>query len=120
MRAKSDENWAVGTTFLKDQGFQNSAVSRLYYSVFQAVLYWARKKKGYMGSADLHAEMLKAIDDDRGGWRGDPYYRIFKLLRRLRETADYQEDKPDTSKLDADFISSCDTMRNHYLDTAEA
>lgn len=115
MRDKSDENWRVGERCLED-GDLNAAASRIYYAVFQAVLGWARARKGYSGTQDSHAAMYRYVSNE--GRHYQFYGKRFKLLRGLRETADYAPDTPGESQIKA-LIADGEQIRKFFLKEAE-
>lgn len=115
MREKSNENWRVGNRCLQD-GDLNAATSRLYYGVCQAVLAWARAKKGYTKTVGIHGDMCRFVQTE--GKARNLYGPKFVALRGLRETADYQPDSPDLDELH-DVLDVCGRMRDAYLKMAE-
>lgn len=115
MRDKSDENWRVGHRCLQD-GDVNAATSRLYYGVCQAVLAWARAKKGYTKTEGIHGDMCRFVRTE--GKSRYLYGPTFVGLRGLRETADYQPDPPDVDALN-EVLAVCGQMRDAYLKMAE-
>ena len=115
MRDKSDENWKVGQRCLQD-GDLNAATSRLYYGLFQAVLAWARAKKGYAKTDGLHGDMCRFVSSE-GKARHLCGPKLIRL-RSLRETADYQTDTPAENVL-RDLLPVCEQMRAAYLKMAE-
>lgn len=115
MQDKSDENWRVGLDCLQKQCF-NAASSRIYYAVFQAVLLWARNKKGYNKNHGVHPDMIRYVRTE--GKARHIYGRKLAELRSLRETADYQPDTPSAESLDA-LLSVSEQIRDYYLKKAQ-
>ena len=116
MREKSNENWSVGRYCL-DNGHVNAAASRLYYAVFNAVLVWARAKKGYEGTgSSVHGDMYRLLRvEGKARFR---YAPLLRDMRELREVADYQPDSPDVNDLQS-MMKVCGEMREYYLKMAD-
>ena len=67
----------VGTRCLSD-GSLNAAASRLYYAVFQAVLGFAKAKRGYVYSGSgAHAEMLRIVRNRDHGGKGTYFGEVY-------------------------------------------
>lgn len=115
MRDKSEENWQVGQRCLMD-GNLNAASSRIYYATLQAVLFWARAKKGYSKTAETHKDMCKFVASE--GKQSRFYGQKFRDMRALRETADYQPDPTDAEELNQ-LIPDCKQIRDYFLRMAE-
>ena len=116
MRNKSEENWSVGQRCLQ-QGDFNAAANRLYYSVFQAVLYFAKKKLMYVPNRSegrAHARMAH-VAASRGS---EIYGRAFKRLMGLRETADYEAETPAGGMI-LKISQESDAVRNFFLNEAD-
>lgn len=113
MKDKSDENWGVGCRCL-EEGNCNSAASRLYYSAFQAVLRYARKRESYkrMQSRSVHADMAEVVG--RVGVASKYFGRRFIDLKALRETADYEPDTPPKEEIE-ELQEDCDKIRQFFL-----
>jgi uncharacterized protein (UPF0332 family) len=124
MRDKSEQNWGVGITCLQKNSL-NVAASRLYYGIFQAILWYARVKKGYNPSPDkqrsVHADMAVIVNEDFSSDtpRDKRFKRIFREFRTLRETADYEPDTPLVEEI-KEVVSDGQLLKNHYLKAAEA
>jgi uncharacterized protein (UPF0332 family) len=117
MKDKSNENWIAGQKCL-DDGNVNAAASRYYYGVLQAVLGWARAKKGYdrTQKGGVHSKMAEFVRSEGKG--RDFYGRKFAELQSLRETADYQPEPADETDLRS-LLPDCEKMREYYLKKAE-
>lgn len=115
MRDKSDENWRVAKRCLDDYDL-NAAANRFYYSVFQAVLLYAKKKKGYLKSTkSVHYDMEQIVKDT--GKHGRYYSRQFKRLKSYRETADYDPETPEENKV-KNLVADSEKMRRFFLGKA--
>lgn len=112
MRQKSDENWQAGSGCLA-AGHVNAAASRIYYAVFQAVLHFARTKRGYDDPGHgAHSAMARVVWNTGMGSR--MYGRIFSDLMRLRETADYDPESVEDPKIRS-VLNDADTIRKYFL-----
>lgn len=116
MRDKSDENWRVGNRCLQE-GDLNVAASRIYYATLQAVLKWARTKKGYDKRVGAHKDMCLYVEAE--GRQSTYFGRKFREMRTLRETADYQPDPPDVESLN-ELLPECTKIREYYFRLADA
>lgn len=114
MRNKSDENWQVGQRCLNN-GDINAATSRLYYGVFQAVLTWARIRKGYNKTTDVHGDMCRFVKTE--GKHSNHCGKVFAEMRGFRESADYQPDTPPIDEI-KELLDTCDKIRAYYLQQA--
>ena len=114
---KSNENWAVGTACV-ETGDVNVAASRLYYSVFQAVLGWARSRRGYQHDPrdSVHRDMLRMVEQEPETNR--KFGRVFRRLRGLRQVADYDPEPADKRQL-VEAMDVAEVMRRHYCDAME-
>ena len=112
MQSKSNENWKVGTHYLCAKTALNVAASRLYCGMFQAVLAWAREKRGYSGKKGVHEFMERLVLTE--GDKRAAYGPAFAELRSHRETADYTPETPSFDEL-REVYSTCDEMRLYYL-----
>ena len=115
MRAKSEENWKVGTQCL-DTGSLNAAASRLYYAVFQAVLGFAATKQGYVHKAGAHRDMVRVVRSHGKG--RERYGDAFEDLMELRIKADYLPVTPDDGEIRT-LLTDADAIRRFYLNKAE-
>ena len=117
MRGKSDENWRVGQRCLAE-GDVNAAASRLYYAVFQAVLWYATCKKGYVRSKSesAHREMAQHVWDTGKGRA--QYGRSFTKMMALRVTADYDPESASLVEMKA-LLADCHATRQHFLGLVE-
>lgn len=113
MRDKSDENWHVGNKCLEN-GDLNAAASRIYYSVFQAVLGWARAKKGFSGEKGVHSAMSRLMKE---GKRDNIYTRTFTELLGLRVTADYHPETPTVEAIE-ELLPIGQKIRDHHIKKA--
>lgn len=113
MREKSDENWEVAFECL-DKKHLNASVSRLYYSVFQSVLLFAREKRNYESKPgnSVHSDMARTVRKE--GKHGEFYYRMFERLRSMREKADYKPETPREVDLQ-NIIDDSQKMRDYFL-----
>lgn len=117
MRGKSIENWDAGCICL-DHGKNNAAASRFYYSVFQAVLWWAERKQAYTytrGESHIHGDMMVKMNQDATASRADKY--LFREFQLLRQTADYQADTPTRAQIEA-LLYEGQFLRERYLKKA--
>lgn len=121
MQAKSKENWEIGLRCLAENKI-NVAASRLYYGLFQAVLWYARVKKGYPcdKTSDIHTRIQNDIvrNDFGSGERFDKRMRrTFNEFRTFRETADYAPDPPQPDEI-REYLNDGELLREHYLSAA--
>lgn len=116
MRAKSEENWRVGTQCL-DAGSVNAAANRLYYAVFQAVLGFASAKQGYVYKGyGAHKDMARVV---RSQGKGRYHYAdAFESLMGLRITADYEPDPPALDEIRS-LLTDSKAIREYYLRRTE-
>jgi len=115
MRAKSDENWRVGNQCLA-AGDLNAAASRLYYAVFEAVLYYAKVKKGYVRRPGVSVHSLMGQYVRSVGKGRVLYSRVFAMMMGLRETADYEPETPEEVQ---SLLHHLDEIRQYFLGLAE-
>jgi hypothetical protein len=113
MRGKSDENWRVGQRCLAD-GDMNAAASRLYYAVFQVVYGYALQHRGYRydGSGGVHADMARVVDSEINDKRGSG--QVYRKLKGLRETADYDREPADHLVL-TEVWPKAERIRNIFI-----
>lgn len=114
MRNKSDENWKVVVLCLQYETL-NAAASRLYYAVFQAVLAFAKAKKGYVYNPHIsvHIAMRNYVNDALG----KDLERVFRKLLALRQTADYEPETPTAPNIKS-LMPESGIIRNHFLKLA--
>jgi len=112
-REKSDQTWQEGNQCL-GQGMANSAASRLYYAVFQAV-------KGFgvahgdmtMEEGDrVHAKIIGIVTTHGKGrfWARE---KLTDLLG-LRVKADYTPETVDAEELKT-MVGDADKIRKHFI-----
>lgn len=114
---KSKENWAAGQECLTQRKY-NAAANRFYYSVFQAILWYALKKKGYeykRGESKIHGDMNDVLAKDEASTKMNK--RVFKEFMILRQTADYQPETPRESDI-RDLLLDGQLLRDYYLQKA--
>lgn len=116
MESKSNENWRVGELCLR-AGDYNAAASRIYYALFQAILTWARAKKGYPEerTSQVHYDMGTHVGV---GKKRNVYTQTFVECRTLRETADYTRETPEREAID-EIFPTVQAMREYYLRLAK-
>ena len=118
MQDKSDQNWSIGLKCWDEKSL-NVAASRLYYGIFQAVLGYARRKKGYapdrFEQRSTHVDMINIVNEDFAQDRRAR--RAYKEFRTLRETADYSPDTPRHDEI-AEIMCEGQLVREHYLKEA--
>ena len=118
MHAKSDENWSEGYRCYESNSL-NVAASRLYYAVFQAVLFYAREKQHYGRDENhsVHSDMVKLL---RREYVGHPYQiKAFLGLLKLRKMADYDPDNPQKTEIQP-LLNDANSMRAFFLNAAES
>lgn len=119
MKAKSSENWEAGYACLTAKRY-NAAANRFYYSIFQAVLWYAQKRQGYIykkGESRVHGDMMEALAKAPMATKEEK--RTLKHFCLLRETADYQTDTPREQDL-KDFLYKGQCLRERYFNEAGA
>lgn len=116
MREKSDENWTVGNTCLQN-GQPNAAASRIYYAVFQVVYEFAQKFRSYQGKAGgVHADMTRVVGDVINDKKSSE--QVYKRLKLLRETADYDLENVDDARLKA-LLPEADRLRQRFIEKCQ-
>lgn len=116
MRNKSDENWRAAHDCLK-AGNLNAAASRFYYSVFQAVLLHAQKKRNYVSSGPkVHVDMLDLMEAE--GKQTQRFYRVYKELKALRNKADYDTEHATREEID-ELLGDGEKIRLWRLEHAD-
>jgi len=109
---KVNENWEVGCACLK-AGNINAAANRIYYATFQAVLAYFRTKSSFEEpNGSIHSYITRELNSLGGKNVNDS--RNLRLLKELRETADYQPDTPDKDELNH-LLPIAEKMKTHYL-----
>ena len=101
-----------------EQGQVNAAANRLYYSVFQAVLYFSRNKRpGHEEvKGGVHTRMARVVKTH--GKTAAHSGAIFEDLLALRETADYDKESPEKSDIES-LLNDAEKIRKFHLDEAE-
>jgi len=115
MLHKSAQNLNVGKECLEN-GQYDAAASRIYYAVFQAVLNWARAKKGFGERRDgVHGAIARLMNEGTSSYQ---YHIAFLKARRLREKADYDPDPVTMEELDK-LLPSCESIIDFYKSKVE-
>lgn len=112
---KSDESWKAGNECLR-QGLVNAAASRIYYSVFQAVMGFgiAKERWDVEEREGLHSKAPYVAGNScvvKGRW----CRRILISLRELRVMADYKPEGVDVKQLNL-LLADADKVRRHHID----
>ena len=126
MRDKAQENWGVGITCLS-RNHLNAAANRLYYGVFQAVLWYAKRKKLYPETPDfdkrrkVHFEMGQLVNSEFSinGDYGKRMRHAFSEFLALRLTADYEPETPSIDEI-KEIVQDGQALKDHYLKAAGA
>jgi len=124
MRNKVKENWGVGITFLSKNSNLNVAASRLYYAIFQSVLWYARSKKHYMPEPGMpnrvHLDMANIVNAEfpSNADHDKRHKRAFREFHALRLTADYEPDPPSVEEI-KEVIQDGQFVKDHFLKLAE-
>jgi HEPN domain. len=114
VRDKSEENWNAGYACL-DAEHYNAAASRFYYAVFQAVLFYARKKQQYKHQPNkIHSDMMSYVERQNN----PRWLRVFSQLKGLRVTADYDPDRLQKNDIQK-ILNEADDIRKSFLKEAE-
>ncbi|MBU1221272.1 HEPN domain-containing protein [Myxococcota bacterium] len=108
MLNKVDENLKIGQYCLEN-GSINAAANRLYYAVFQTLLMWATKEGKHIPETGKHRALIKYIEGPKSIY----FKKIFKRLMQIRETADYEIESIEKSKLD-ELKDGLDDFVNYY------
>ena len=91
-KQKSNENWKAAEVLRKD--FKNAAVNRYYYSLYQAIRYWADAKNVFHCSdfvGDVHATVANIVGNNCGK-NAREMRGIVNDMREQRVIADYSLD----------------------------
>jgi len=119
LKLKSEKCWELADTLRGSDDFNNSA-SRMYYSVFQAVVYYAMKKKGYdpeeaqRRRENAHNTMNRIVDEEIS-----QYADSYEEMRQLRNKADYDPEDVVASDFGHHFIVEMQGIRSFFLTEAE-
>jgi len=93
---KADENWGAYHCCLEGKHF-NAAASRLYYSVFQDIYWWAQligKLDPNRDKTDVHSKVLLLVKAycEKHPLSVNFVFRDLQKLLELRRSADYDTD----------------------------
>lgn len=122
LREKAEINFKLAET-LKSQGDYDAAANRFYYSVFQAVCFYAEQKLGYKwddntGKARLNCGKTGSAHSVIG-WVVKEHYSVrredFGDLLDYRKTADYDRNSINGDWLDSAFVHIVRDIKNHFL-----
>ena len=119
LKSKSDKCWELADELRVRCDFNNCA-SRVYYSVFQAVVFYAIKKEGYDPEKaqhlkrNVHNEMRNIVMNKLFALKD-----IYEDMRLLRNTADYDPDDVNATDLENHTWNSMQTIRDFFLKEAE-
>ena len=97
----------------------NNSASRMYYSVFQAVLFYAVQKerfdreKARREQRNVH-KLMKHVATEKMKHVRDSY----EDLRELRNKADYDPEDVQQFELNASFVHSVETIKDFFLKEA--
>lgn len=118
MEAKSLDNWKAGYACL-DKSLLNAAANRFYYSIFQAVHWYAQKRYGYKRQQGdkIHADMIAVLN--KPGEATEDEINLFTDFLSRRITADYKDDTPRVDAIKADLHDG-EYLRDRFLGKARA
>jgi uncharacterized protein (UPF0332 family) len=110
---KSDQTWAEGKNCLS-LGLIDTATSRMYYAVFQAVKGFAVQRGSMtMDTPDgVHRKILEVVQG--GGGIGRHYRRQLNELFGLRVIADYMPESVLKNDLE-DLMEVADEIRMYHI-----
>lgn len=112
---KVKTGWGLAISLRSSRDYNNSA-SRMYYSVFQAVLYYAVAKTQFdpvAKRADIHRCMSDLVKENFKEQK--EYGRIYGQLRKLRNQADYDPVNVSPSDLDQEFVHKIECIKDFFL-----
>lgn len=113
MKNKSDITWHEACSIL-DQEHSNSAASRIYYAVFQAVYGYGLKTKKIDKNtiSGLHKATHNIVRTV--GAQSKRYGRIFSTLKGLRIRADYEREVVRVNEV-TDLLKDAEAIRRFYI-----
>lgn len=115
---KVKTGWSLALQLRESKDYNNSA-SRMYYSVFQAVLFYAVQKerfdreKARREQRNVH-KLMKHVATEKMKHVRDSY----EDLRELRNKADYDPEDVQQFELNASFVHSVETIKDFFLKEA--
>jgi len=118
---KVNTGWELSTR-LHDQKDYNNSASRMYYAVFQAVLFYAIRKEKFnretalKDKKNVHILMKRVVKEKMKDFKNA--FDAYEDLRVLRNQADYDPEDVRQSDLNSGFINSVETIKNFFLKEA--
>jgi uncharacterized protein (UPF0332 family) len=119
LKLKSNKCWELADALRGSNDFNNCA-SRMYYSVFQAVVYFAMTKKGYdpeeaqRRKLNAHNIMNHIVDEEIS-----QYADAYGEMRQLRNKADYDPEDVAAVDISHHFLVEMQGIRSFFLTEAE-
>lgn len=119
LKTKAEKCWELADELRKKDDFNNCA-SRMYYAVFQTVVYFAVRKKYFdpedarRKNLNVHYEMNKIVDKMLA-----QYSDAYEDMRALRNKADYDPDDVTAGEVDHQVVVSMESIKRFFLNEAE-
>ncbi len=112
---KSKTGWELALD-LRNKGDLNNSASRMYYSVFQAVLIYAVRKEKFdcdlewEKNNNVHTSMQRVVKE-----KMKKSYRTYADLRGLRNKADYAPAEVTASEFDQELVFQAENIRDFFM-----
>ncbi len=112
---KSKTGWELALD-LRHKGDLNNSASRMYYSVFQAVLIYAVRKEKFDCDLELeknnnvHTSMQRIVKE-----KMNKFYRTYADLRGLRNKADYAPVEVTASEFNQELVFQVENIKNFFM-----
>lgn len=118
LKAKSDKCWELADSLRSAKDFNNCA-SRMYYSIFQAVVHYAVIKERYSPAETLERKLNAHKLMNRVVERVLPAAKdLYEDMRELRNKADYDPEDVSAAEIDQTVFFRMQGIRESFLKEA--